>query len=298
VIATIGPDHKQVPGMFGAGIRFGQDEIGVGQQTQILLGDPPARAEPRIKPSQLDPENRRLNLIQTAVDPLDLGQAASIETVKTKASHARGQLRIVGDAEAPVAKRAEVLGRIEGEAPDRAERAHVTPGDARAMGLGAVLDDRQPVASGDRLNRLDVGGTAVQVHRQDRSRARAETGFDLGGVDQHGAMVDIDQSRSGAHFPDRADGCRGRVGDRNHFVARTDVQRAERNHNRIGPRSDADGRLGPDVGGELLLERLPLRAEDQLARRQNALDRRFHVVADRLVAAEIIEGLDHACCGK
>src|SRR3712207_8196209 len=54
-----------------------------------------------------------------------------------------GQLRIVGDHRAAVAPSAEVLGRVEGEATNRAEGPDPPAPVERAVGLGGVLQDRK-----------------------------------------------------------------------------------------------------------------------------------------------------------
>ena len=87
---------------------------------------------------------------------------------------ALGERGVVGDDRAAVAERAEVLRRVEAERAgdaDRADRPAVGRGEVR---LAAVFDEREAVPRGDALERRHVGRLAVEVHRQDRARARRD----------------------------------------------------------------------------------------------------------------------------
>ena len=69
----------------------------------------------------------------------------------------------------------------------------------------------------------------------------------------------------GAELHDRLGG--GEEGERrdHHLVAGTDAERAQADHERVRPVGHPDAVLRADVGGELGLERLDLRAEDVAA---------------------------------
>ncbi len=97
-----------------------------------------------------------------------------------------------------------------------------------------------------------------------------------------GGRIDIDQHRRG---PGQADGRhRGhrRVRHRDDLVARPDVAGAQRQEDGVGPRVDADAAGHAVVGGEFLLKRRDLAAEDVPAAGQHALDRSVDLRLQRL----------------
>ena len=80
-------------------------------------------------------------------------------------------LRIVGDDHAALPGH-DVLRLLKAEHASIAERAGLAAVPCRAGRLRGVLDDRQPVASGDRQQGIHVGDVAGQVHGHDRPGAR------------------------------------------------------------------------------------------------------------------------------
>ena len=124
---------------------------------------------------------------------------------------------------------------------------------SRSSATGATLPNR---CTGD--DRLRAG----RERRPDGLRGHAE-----------GVRVDVAEDRRRAR-DDRRLG--GRVeGERghHHLVARPDPERAQGDRQRVGPVGDADAVAHAEVGGELGLERLHLRAEDVAARAGHAIDR-------------------------
>ena len=77
--------------------------------------------------------------------------------------------------------------------------------------------------------------------------------------------VDVHQPRRGAHGADGLGGGDERVGRHDHLVAGADLERPQRERERLGARGDADGELRLAVGRELPLEPL-----DGLAERERA----------------------------
>jgi hypothetical protein len=63
------------------------------------------------------------------------------------------------------------------------------------MGLGRVLDHAQAVAPGDREDRVEIGRLAVEMHRQDRPRARRDRRLDPAGIDVEGRGIGLDRHR-------------------------------------------------------------------------------------------------------
>src|SRR5258705_56117 len=66
------------------------------------------------------------------------------------------------------AARAEVLAGVEARRRYAGEGTRTAVGRRRALRLRGILDNDHAVLVGDRVDRLEVGGLAVQVHGHDR----------------------------------------------------------------------------------------------------------------------------------
>ncbi len=73
------------------------------------------------------------------------------------------------------------------EAPDRSAAI------ADEHGLAAVLDDAEPVATGDREDRLHVAGEPEEVDRHDGASARTDRGREESGIEAVRAGIDVDE---------------------------------------------------------------------------------------------------------
>ena len=164
---------------------------------------------------------------------------------------------------AAVAQRAEILGRIEAE---RAARRRSCRPAVRPRWRGAPGTRPRRCArwwrDGDALERVHVGGLAVEMHRQDRARARRDRGRGRVRIERQPLGIDVGEHRprAGHHDGERRVGRRERR--RDHLVARADVERAQDQRDRVGAGADADGVRAPAGGRELALRtpRLPGRA--------------------------------------
>src|SRR5690606_15724683 len=105
---------------------------------------------------------------------------------------------IAGDDNAAFAIGAEVFAGIEAEAAGDANAAGALSIIFGAMGLAGILDDGEPVASGDDQDVVHRGHLPVKVNRQDGLGARGDGTLDLVGVDVESFGVDVDEDRAGA----------------------------------------------------------------------------------------------------
>jgi len=74
---------------------------------------------------------------------------------------------VIGDQEAGIAQRAQVLGGEEADGSKVAERANRPAAISRAEGLGGVFDHRQPAPPGNLEDRVHIRRLAEQVHGDD-----------------------------------------------------------------------------------------------------------------------------------
>ena len=134
----------------------------------------------------------------------------------------------------------------------------------------------------------------IQVHRHDRLGPRRDTGLGALQVHQQRLGIDFAEHRASADHADGADGRNGRVGDRDHFVAGTDLQRAQGDGQRVGAVADAHG-VAFDVpryrakSCSKAATRGPSTSEP-LARTR--VDRRQNFVANRRVLLDVVEHAD------
>ena len=95
--------------------------------------------------------------------------------------------------------------------------------------------------------------------------------------------LNVHKDRHGADVGNRLG--RGNEGERrgDHLVALPYPCGAQRQVERIGPRGHAGSMLQPVVGGDLLFQHFPLRAEDEGGIFHDRADRRIHVLLNRLI---------------
>ena len=103
---------------------------------------------------------------------------------------------VVGRDDATLA-RGHLLVGIEREDRRRPVGADLATLTNRAECLCPILDDREPVALGDRRDRLDVAGLAEDVHRDDRLGAWRDRGLERGGIDVERDGIDVGEGDVG-----------------------------------------------------------------------------------------------------
>ena len=120
------------------------------EQRSILRGERAPLFRARAQLRQPRAQNRRLHLVEPAVDPdFDVTISIGLSAV-AQPRDARGERRIARDDRAAVAERAEILRRIETERAGGAERADRLPRARREMRLAAIFDEREPLTAGER----------------------------------------------------------------------------------------------------------------------------------------------------
>src|SRR5271155_5053238 len=98
---------------------------------------------------ELDVEDRGLQLVEPRVEAGGLADLAAAPAILAQFAQALGDAGIVGRHDAGAAGGAEILGRVEAEAADVADRADPLSLPARAMRLGAILDQLDAAAPSD-----------------------------------------------------------------------------------------------------------------------------------------------------
>src|SRR3954453_16624680 len=103
------------------------------------------------------------------------------------------------------------------------------------------------------------------MHRYDAADVRGEGALHALCRQETGPGIDIDDTGTRAHRGHGLRGCDERVRRYDDLVAGTDAERPQRELQRLSPRTDADGVVGPAVRGEVGLEPLDVAAENERA---------------------------------
>ena len=126
-VAGVRPHDEQVVDVVRAvERRVDQLHRAVAQAVAERRAEFTATAVPALEPAQLDAEDRGLERVQARGGPDHAVPVARALAVRAQQAHPIGEVLVTGDDGAAVAPRAEVLGRVEGEAAGVAERADGT----------------------------------------------------------------------------------------------------------------------------------------------------------------------------
>ena len=219
------------------------------------------RLRPAVELGQQHPQDRRLELVQARVVAHVLERPLVARAVEPQRARQLRDAVIVGRDRAAVAEAGEVLGGVERERGHVAERSGAPAVEARARGLGGILQYRQPELA-------DLGrgrGCAEQVDGDDRLGPGRQHRADRVGGHVTRRRIDVAEHRTRSGVDDRLGGCVERERRHHDLVVAANPERPQRDRDRVGAVADADRVAHTEVGRELLLERPDLRAEDVLA---------------------------------
>jgi len=141
------------------------------------------------------------------------------------------------------------------------------------MRLGAVFDHAEVVTAREAQDRLEVGGLAVEVNREDRLGARRDRRREPGRVERERTRVNVHQHRRRAAQLNGHDRRHGGVRDGDDLIARPDAARSQRQVNRLGAAADADPKSHAQVSRKLALERRGFLAQNVSSFVEHSRDR-------------------------
>ena len=139
-----------------------------------------------------------------------------------------------------------------------------------------------------------VGALTVEVYRQDRRSTRSDRCLHLGDVDRsrHPFGIDKDDLSARVLYPNCSRDAA--VGSGDHFIARRDADRLERDRDRVCAVGNTHGVRDATPLRKCLLERIELVAEEELPAREHAFGRCIKLDAQsRGVPREIAEPDGH-----
>ena len=279
-VALIGLDDIQMPRRISPVGDVGQGQPGVGQRFLVERRNRRAPRVPLVELGELDAEQRRLHRVKPRIDALLLVHIAHRRSVITKPPNPRRDLRIAGRYSSGITQRAQILARVKAPACD-APTATTDPlaPVPRAMRLRRIVDQQQPVVRGNGCHRIKIGRLAIQMRRQDRLGARGDRGLDPRRVEIVRRRIGLDRHRRRAGHANRQL-CRDIAVARNdHFIARANVRRLQREVERVEPVSDPDAMRCAAIGRPSGLERFDFRPANIPARSDHPIDRSIDVGA-------------------
>jgi penicillin-binding protein 1A len=287
-------DDVLVPHVVRARERREHERTGVGEpcppKRGVVAGrDRTATRVPRVEVRQLDDERRGVRGGEPGAGAERGVAVRGRHPLVAIHAYPRCERVVVGEHHAPVPDPAQVLRRVEGQAPRAPERAGRTRRRPSADGLRGVLHDPKPMALGEAAERLHVGDAAVEVDRKDPDdpvRIVREHARDGAGVEIERRRVHVHEHGTSAEPGYAARRREERKRRRDHPGPGSDPDRRERQREGIGPRPDADGVPCPGVGDHGGLEGLDVRTENAVLvlehGTQRVLERRTE--APRLLA--------------
>ena len=169
----------------------------------------------------------------------------------------REKLRCCG--EHPTLSGCEVLGRVEAERGGIASGADGTAAIAGGQGMRGVFHQNAapppaPRSCGDGTERIELGGVAGVMDRENRACARRHGGGDVLRIEVERIWLDIHQHWPRTHMLDHVHGRGERHGRGDDFVAWSDAGGHERGVQGGGARADRQRAGGLQIGGEIGFE--------------------------------------------
>src|SRR4051812_24766864 len=252
---------------------------------------------------QLSQENGRLETVEPAVGADLFVKVLPRAAVLPEAAKPFGHRIVLSNHQPGIAPGTQILGGEEGERPHPAELTGPPPGpidlSAGPNRLSPVLDDWQIVPSGNGQNVLHGCHLAEDMDHNDRTSPRSDSGADGSRRDVEGGGVDVYKDRSTARIMDGS--CGGKEGkrSRNDLIPGPEVERLEREEQRVSSAGAGNPVPGSRKAGDLNLELRHLRAHDEPLPFDNCHHGGEHVVLDRAVLRhKIQQGYVHSQSGN
>ncbi len=216
-----------------------------------------------------------------------------LAAVHTQHACVFSQVVVIRHQHAAVSEAAEVLAREEAVGAEVAHRAAVTAFIPRADRLRCVLDHLEALLLRQREDGVHVRALAEQMHRHDDLRFGSDLFPCVVDVHVEADRADIGEDRHGAETRNRAR--RGEKGERRaqHLVTRLDVQRHERQQQRIRAGGNRQCMLHTDHFGDFLFKRLHLRPHDEPPMFQHLCEGGLEFGFERVVLGVDVEERDH-----
>ena len=238
--ALAGEVHRQqdLRGLVGARTVLG--DTGLPLEGGVIEGGVArARAVVFRQVRQLEVQERRLQRVHAEIGA-DLAVIIfRLHAVDAQDARTFGQGVVLRGDEAGVAHAAEVLGREEARGAEVAGGHRGAALPAGAHGLGGVLDHAELVGGSEGPERVEVERLAEEVDRHDRAGTRADLPGGVSEIDVEVVRVDVDPDRRRAEAGDRACGGEEGEGRDQDLVAFADIERHQREQERVGAGRDA-----------------------------------------------------------
>ena len=173
-VAFVVLDDKQMVDVRSPGVGDRGDATRIGKELHDRLPPRPGAFGCLIEVAELDGQNRRLQSIEPTIKAQHRIIIFRALTIIAKHPNTLGELRVIGDDSAPVAKCPEIFAGVKTEARRVAEAGDRRIADAGAVGLTGVLHNKQSMFLGNSQNLRQIGRLTKQVNRQNGLGARCD----------------------------------------------------------------------------------------------------------------------------
>ena len=300
IIAALRPDRVLVVDALVVPVDHRRPHIGeILERRVVVLRVLPTRRAPPREMRQLRQEHRRLQRVEAAVEADFIVIVGRGRAMRAQLEEPRRDRVVLAHHHAAVAVAAEVLRGEEGEGPDRRPLAGHRP---RAADLSPRTDRlRRVLDHGHRRHRrhvlLDRRHLPEEIHRDHGLRLRGHRRLGRGDRKVERVGLDVREHRDRADVVHRAPGREEGERGRDDLIPRPDVERLEREEQRIGAARAADRVLRVRKLGDGLLEFEHRLAEDEQLVFDHLVQRLHDVVLDAGVLGAEIEQRDrHGMC--
>jgi hypothetical protein len=256
--------------------------------------DLPPSQVPCIEVGELSHENGGLYFVEAAIDSLSLVKISALLAIVAQLPYLICYIILVGGDRAGVAESAEVLARIEAEAPGIPERSEFFAFVGSAVGLGGILDDRNALLLGDMNYGIHISGLPVQVDRNYRPGMGSyrPVQFSRVHIEAHGVYIDGDHPCTGRRNSGRS--WDAGVCGRDHFIAGRNSGGNEGKVQSFGSGPDSYNMAAAKIGRELSFEPDDFLAEYEPASVEHPANSLVHLTANRFILArQVTKGNFH-----
>ena len=202
-VALLRPNYKQMEYMFAVSRYFWWYDGGICKRRRHLCSMFAAEAVPLIKLAQLDGEYRCLDAIQARIRANDRMLILRRTSMIAKQTQFARFVEIVRGHSACISVCSQVFARIETEAGEPSRGTSLSAVVGTPMRLGSIFDNLQPVSSREFGDSLEIHGSTVKVHGDDRPRASGNHLFRGVNVEVEGGCIHVSKDRLGPNVADR-----------------------------------------------------------------------------------------------
>ena len=214
-----------------------------------------------------------LQRVETAVHSNEVVVVAADATVRADGFHFHGKIVVICKQRTTLAVASERLGGVEARAGDLSDIAAFHSVSRGAETLRGIFDDGEAMLRCDGIDGIVVRHLAEEAHGQKRFRGRCDGCLDLLDSDIEIQGINVHEHRLCADLRNHLRRADPGEGNRDDFIARPDLQRAQGYFQTIRAAGHRDGVTTAHIIGEGVFQRLDLGSHNEAPVLKNTVDR-------------------------